>query len=74
MNEHFRVQFYDGRPDQECDSEADAHRILGMSKGAIWWNPDPPVGVGTCRRDTNDTPEERDRRDAAWRQAFLQRV
>ena len=74
MSEHFRVQFYDGRADQPCATETDAHRILGTSKGAIWWTPDSPVGSSTCRRDTNDSQEERDRRDAAWRQAFLLRV
>jgi len=74
MSEAFFVQFYDGRVDQPCATESDAHRVLGASKGAIWWAPDGPSGSATCRRDTNDCQEERDRRDAAWRQAFLSRV
>ena len=31
MSEHFYVQFYDGRADQPCATETDAHRILGSS-------------------------------------------
>jgi hypothetical protein len=74
MVEHFYVQFYDDQPDQPCETETDAHRVLGMSKGSIWWTPESPSGPATCRRDTNDSYDERNRRDAAWRQAFLQRV
>jgi hypothetical protein len=74
MSDQFYVEFYDGRGDQPCATEADAHRLLGMSRGAIWWTPDGLSGSRTCRRDTNDSQEERDRRDTAWRQAFLSRA
>jgi hypothetical protein len=69
---HFQVQFYDSRPDEHCATEADAHRALGTSKGAIWWRPDASADFRTCRRDTNDSQEERDLRDAAWRISYLQ--
>ena len=70
MSDHFYVEFYDGRSDQHCATEAEAHRILGASKGAICWTPDGPSGSSTRRRDTNDSYEERDRRDAAWRLTY----
>ena len=71
-DEHFRIEFYDARPQTSCATEADAHRVLGMSKGAIWWRPDASRDFETCRRDTNDSQEERDHRDAAWRIAYLE--
>ena len=70
MSDHFYVEFYDGRCDEHCATETDAHRILGASSGAIWWTPDGPSGSSTRRRDTNDSQEERDSRDAAWRQTY----
>jgi hypothetical protein len=46
--------------------------MLGASKGAIWWTPATQTGFQTCRRDTNDSQEERDLRDAAWRIIYLE--
>lgn len=74
MSEPFYVEFYDDRDDQPCTTESDAHQVLALSRGAIWWAPDGPAGSTTCRRDTNDTHEEREHRDAAWRLAYLARA
>jgi hypothetical protein len=71
----FRVEFYDVRADEWCATETDAHRALGTSRGAIWWEPDSTtIGSRICRRDTNDTQDERDLRDAAWRLFYLEYV
>lgn len=73
-DKRFRVQFYDARPDEWCSTEADAHRVLGASRGAIWWESDATSVEHMCRRDTNDTQDERDLRDAAWRRFYLEFV
>jgi hypothetical protein len=65
MTQLFHVEFYDkARTRQRCDDEADALRVLGSSKGAIWYSTLGSTG-GTCIRDTRDTAEERERRSEA---------
>jgi hypothetical protein len=73
-DEPFRVEFYDTRPDALCATEADAHRMLGASNGAIWWTPATRPEFQTCRRNTDDSQEERDLRDAAWRIIYLEHM